>query len=164
MSSVHRVFGLLENDNSVPIQGSHWAAVINAWGCAGKNLSKAIEVFDSIATHPKTLRSSSSPLPDAVCYEAMINVLVTHRRADLITEYTARLQASGVHMTAYIANFLIKGHAVCGDLGKARELFEGLADPAVGLAAPNNHVPHEGEKAQGIAPSANGVVYREVSV
>jgi hypothetical protein len=63
-------------------------------------------------------------------------------------------------MTAYIANFMIKGYAAAGDLIKARSIFEGLEDPPEGLAAPNNHAPHEGTPAKAIFASTP--VYREV--
>jgi len=50
-----------------------------------------------------------------------------------------------VHMTAYIANFLIKGYANVGDIGRAREIFESLVDPPLGVAAPNTHVVESAE-------------------
>lgn len=158
LDAMQKVFRTLERDPKVSIQGTHWAALINAFGCAKKDLGRAMDIFDSIATHPSTLRSRAA-LPDAVCYEAMINVLVTHRRTDLMPQYIERLHTSGVHMTAYIANFLIKGYANMGDLVKAREVFESMADPAQGVAAPNNHLPHDGS-----LPSTIGsLVYREPS-
>jgi pentatricopeptide repeat protein len=106
-------------DDNVQVQGTHWGSLINAYGCVKKDLNKAIQVFDSIASHPTTLKSNAI-LPDAVAYEALINVFVTLRRTDLIPVYMDRLTASGVHMTAYIANLLIKGYAVGGDLARAR--------------------------------------------
>jgi pentatricopeptide repeat protein len=74
--------------------------------------------------------------------------------------YVERMTQANVHMTAYIANFLIKGYANVGDLDKAREIFESLADPPCGVAAPNNHAPHHA----GEAPEVNimELVYREV--
>lgn len=156
-----RVFRELEGNKRVAIQGAHWASLINAWGCVQKDLNKAIEVFDSIASHASTLRSST-PLPDAVTYEAMINVLATHRRMDLVPAYMERLQASGIHMTAYIANLLIKGHAAVGDVAQAREIFESLEDPPTGVAATSNHVPHSSSKSSSPPSPAPGPCHREV--
>lgn len=158
-----RVFQELENNKRVPIQGSHWASLINAWGCVSKDLEKAIEVFESISRHPST-RRSSTPLPDAVTYEAMINVLVTHRRMDLVPAYMERLQASGIHLTAYIANLLIKGYAAVGDIVRAREIFESLEDPATGVAASSNHVPHSSKSSGSSTPPspASSPCHREV--
>ena len=63
-------------------------------------------------------------------------------------------------MTAYIANALIRGYAISGNIEKSREIFEGMADPPEGVAAPHNHVPHS--KAAEV-PS-NAPVYREVCI
>jgi pentatricopeptide repeat protein len=153
------VFARLVADRSVEVQGVHWAALINAYGCVKKDLDKAIEIFDMISSHPST-QQSRLRLPDAVTYESMINVLITVKRMDLIPEYLERLASSGVHMTAYIANLLIKGYAANGELERAREIFESLTDPPVGVAAPNNHQPHEVTPGSIVAPGAP--VYREV--
>jgi pentatricopeptide repeat protein len=142
------------------VQGSHWAALINAHGCVGKDLDKAIAVFNSIEKHPSTL-TSRARLPDAVAFEALINVFVTLRRTDLVPVYLERLQQSGVHMTAYIANLLIRGYAAAGNIEEARKVFESLADPPVGVAAPHNHAPHDSSVPPRI--STDEFVYREVS-
>lgn len=65
-----------------------------------------------------------------------------------------------MHMTAYIANFLIKGYANVGDIGRAREIFESLVDPPFGVAAPNNHAPHNVVESAEI--NIMEPVYREV--
>ena len=158
-ASMEDVFARLVSDRAVQVQGVHWAALINSYGCVKKDLNKAVEVFDSIPTHASTQRSKLR-LPDAVTYESMINVLVTLRRTDLMPEYLERLTSSGVHMTAYIANLLIKGFAANGNLERARDIFESLSDPPVGVAAPGNHQPHEVTPGSVVAPGAP--VYREV--
>jgi hypothetical protein len=156
IESMENAFKILQEDSKVQIQGNHFATLINAYGCVQKNLDKAIEIFDSISSYPR-----AQPV-DAVAFEAMINVLVAHRRTDLIPEYVSRMHAAGVHMTAYIANFLIKGYSGVGDLEHARSIFESLADPPEGIAAPNNHVPHEPAISQTVDHTAP--VYREVRV
>ncbi|KAF9468765.1 hypothetical protein BDZ94DRAFT_1303935 [Collybia nuda] len=154
IKSMEEVFQSLRDDNSVEIQGTHFATLINAYGCVQKDLDKAIDVFNSVSTYPH------APL-DAVVFEALINVLVAHRRTDLIPEYITKMNTAGIHMTAYIANFLIKGYAMVGDLEHARSIFESLADPAEGMAAPNNHTPHEVRSSPII--SHMDPVYREPS-
>ncbi|KAG1856308.1 hypothetical protein C8R48DRAFT_776128 [Suillus tomentosus] len=143
------VFELLRNNRSVVLQGSHWAALINAYGCVKKDLRKAISTFDSI------------PTPDAVAYESLINVLVINKQMALAPSYMEKLKSSGVHMTAYIANLLIKGYAAAGDVEEARRIFENLVDPPSGVAASGNHVPHEGSN-QRTSPSPS-LSYREPS-
>ena len=158
---MEKTFSELVKDKTVTVQGSHWASLINAHGCVGRDLDKAIAVFNAIEKHPSTV-ASRSQLPDAVAFEALINVLVTLRRTDLVPEYLDRLRRTGVHMTAYIANLLIRGYAAVGDIEQARSVFESLADPPVGVAAPNNHAPHNVSTAPRISP--NDLVYREVRI
>jgi pentatricopeptide repeat protein len=160
IKAMEKTFSQLVKDKTVTVQGSHWAALINAHGCVGRDLDKAITVFNSIEKHPNTV-ASGLQLPDAVTFEALINVLVTLRRTDLVPEYLDRLRHSGVHMTAYIANLLIRGCAAAGDIEQARSVFESLADPPVGVAAPNNHAPHHVAAPPRI--SRNELVYREPS-
>ena len=159
IAAMERTFATLCADKSVQVLGTHWGSLINAHGCVQKDLDRAIGVFESIASHPSTRKGS--PMPDAVSYEALINVFVTLRRADLIPVYMDRFQSSGVHMTAYIANLLIKGYAIGGELEKARDVFANLVDPPTGVAAPNNHAPHGLDATAPVHPRAP--VYREVS-
>ncbi|KAI0666174.1 hypothetical protein C8Q78DRAFT_1083409 [Trametes maxima] len=162
LPAMQKVFDDLVADCNVSVQGTHWAALINAWGCVQKDLDQALTIFDSIAAH-KSTTSHGSPMPDAVVYEALINSLVTLRRMDLVPTYLQRLRASGVHMTAYIANLLIKGYASVGEIERSREIFESLQDPLEGVAAPHNHAPHQ-NKPQTITPvPADAPVYREPS-
>ncbi|KAK2459484.1 hypothetical protein APHAL10511_008499 [Amanita phalloides] len=162
IDAMEQVFASLKHDPSVAVQGVHFASLINAYGCVCKDLDKAISIFESIPSHP---RAQSA---DAVVYEAMINAFVAHKRTDLIPEYVNKMKERGVNMTAYIANFLIKGYANVGDLEQARAIFEGLADPAQGVAASGNHVPHSDAVTNGagaVEDKSNGarLVYREPS-
>ncbi|KAL4075557.1 hypothetical protein J3A83DRAFT_4221169 [Scleroderma citrinum] len=161
IKAMEETFKKVESSSEVALQGTHWSALINAYGCVRKDLDRAISTFESIAKHPSSRRNASAPLPDAVTYESLINVLVTHKRMDLVPSYLARLHATGVHMTAYIANLLIKGYAAAGDIEEARSVFESLEDPPSGVAAPNNHVPHNSASSFPVSPS--GPSYREPS-
>ena len=154
------IFSSLVSDHKVQVQGVHWAALINAYGCVLKDLSKAMSIFDSIASHPSN-RSHKSRLPDALVYEALINVLVTHHKTDLLPAYLDKMRMDGVHMTAYIANLLIRGYASNGQMDEARRVFESLADAPMGIAAPNNHASHDPWDSQKVDP--NAPVYREPS-
>jgi pentatricopeptide repeat protein len=156
------VFKRLVNDSNVSVQGTHWAALINVWGCARKDVAKTIEIFESIASHPTT-RQSGRRLPDEVVFEALMNVFVTNRRSDLMDEYLQKMPTLGIRMTAYIANCLIKGYSAAGDLARARAVFESLSDPPEGIAAPGNHASH-GDDADANVPVSprDSTVYREV--
>ncbi|KAG8218224.1 hypothetical protein J3R82DRAFT_3792 [Butyriboletus roseoflavus] len=163
VAAMEATFKRVESNPRIRLQGTHWAALINAYGCVKKDTDKAIRVFESISSHPSSQRGPT-PLPDAVSYESLINVLVTRKRMDLAQQYLARLQETGVHMTAYIANLLIKGYAADGAIEQARAIFESLADPPSGVAAPGNHVPHDSTFASSTPPgSPDSVSYREPS-
>jgi pentatricopeptide repeat protein len=107
---MENVFHELQDDMSVELTGAHFASLINAYGCAARNFDKAISIFESMRTVPR------APAPDAVVFEAVINVIVAHKRTELLPVYVEKMNEANVHMTAYIANFLIKGYANVGDL------------------------------------------------
>ncbi|PPQ76082.1 hypothetical protein CVT24_003654 [Panaeolus cyanescens] len=155
LPAMERTFEMLKKDPQVHLNGAHFASLINAYGCVSKDLDKSISVFESMPTIP------GAPAPDAVVFEAIINVIVAHKRTDLIPVYIAKMSESGVHMTAYIANFLIKGYANVGEMDRAREIFESLLDPPTGVAAPNNHAPHNPSSAVDVPVMEP--VYREPS-
>ena len=156
LPAMEKVFQELQENPNVQLTTGHFTSLINAYGCVAKDFDKAIAVFQSIPTYP------NAPPLDAIVFEAVINVLVTHRRTDLLPVYVSKMNEAGVHMTAYIANFLIRGYANVGDLDQARSIFESLRDPPSGMAAPNNHAPHHPE----VSPDVHimDVVYREVRI
>ncbi|KAF8516675.1 hypothetical protein JB92DRAFT_2909911 [Gautieria morchelliformis] len=160
-AAMEELFQRVLGNPSIEVQGTHWAAMINAYGCARKDLNGAIGLFESIEKHPSTSRSKTT-LPDAVVYEALFTVLSAHRRPDLIRAYLQRLRSSHVHPTAYVANAAIKGYAAAGDLESARAMFESLEDPPMGVAAPNNHALHEPLRSPNEVPP-QAPIYREPS-
>jgi pentatricopeptide repeat protein len=156
LPAMERVFEDLKANRNVRLNSGHFASLINAYGCVAKDFDKAIAVFQSLSA------DTFAPPLDAIIFEAVINVIVAHRRTDLIPVYVSKMNEAGVHMTAYIANFLIKGYANMGDLDQARSIFESLRDPPSGMAAPNNHAPHHPV----VSPDVHimAVVYREVRI
>ena len=160
--AMEEIFEHLTQGSKPMVQSTHWASLINSWGCVQKDLDKALAVFDSISTHPST-KLTGAALPDAVVFEALINVLVTLRRTDLIPTYVERLSSYRIHMTAYIANLLIKGYAAGGDIDSARGVFERLVDPPEGMAALHNHAPHDTDVRNVPQVPEGSPVYREVS-
>ncbi|KAG6816907.1 hypothetical protein H0H87_001860 [Tephrocybe sp. NHM501043] len=151
IDGMNATFQELQANKNVAVQGTHYASLINAHGCVSKDLDAAVNIFNTM----------SIPA-DNLVYETMTNVLVVHRRADLFPEYINKMHLAGVHMTAYIANALIKGYSLVDKLQEARDVFESLEDPPVGVAAPNNHMPHSPAEA---VPSVDqsSPVYREPS-
>ncbi|KZT50657.1 hypothetical protein CALCODRAFT_178070 [Calocera cornea HHB12733] len=160
MSAVELVFEQLVARRDLQVQGNHWASLITAWGCSCKDVDRAQAIFDSIPAHPTTL-TSGQELPDAQTWEAFINVLVTQHRFDLLGPTLENLNRSGVHMTAYIANVVIRGYASAGEIERARAVFENMLDPPEGMAASFNHVPVY--RYDSIAVASDTPVYREPS-
>ena len=154
LPAMEKVFQDLQAKPDVRLNTGHFASLINAYGCVAKDFDKAISVFQSIPDYPE------APPMDPIVFEAVINVLVAHRRTDLLPVYVSKMNEAGVHMTAYIANLLIKGYANMGDMDQARSIFESLRDPPSGMAAPHNHVPHGPAVLSDV--HIMDVVYREV--
>lgn len=165
--------------NRVEISGSHYASLIMARGCTLHDLDGSIKLFDSL----RLMKGPSTPmfskdtrrrlttqnkiisLPDVLAYEAIINVVVTHHRIDLMEKYFAEMTTvDRVRPTAYIYNLLIRGYSFAGRFQQARDVFERMEDPPAGAAAPNNHAPHIGTAPRSESGNPSDVVYREVCV
>ncbi|KAA1086900.1 hypothetical protein PGT21_014944 [Puccinia graminis f. sp. tritici] len=187
-NEMERIFEQACKDPKVRISGAHWSTLLNVRGCIQKDLAGAISLFERIGREPvsenqhqpapppgnnqQTKEQSSSSkggvmkLPDAVCYEALFNVFLVFKRADLLPRYLERMKDEKVHMTAYVVNTLMKVYASAGDIQKARDLFESLVDPAPGHAGLYNHPnsPHgsNGSNGTGIE-MGDDRIYREPS-
>lgn len=102
--AMQNIFAQIEADRHISVQGVHWAAVINSYGCVQSNLEEAQKIFESISSHP----SASTGLPDAVCYEAILNACLVNNKPELVEGYVERLRKQKVHSTAYVENDRIK--------------------------------------------------------
>ncbi|CAD6940526.1 hypothetical protein A4X03_0g5802 [Tilletia caries] len=131
-AEMEKVFEALRQDNGIRVQGAHWASLIQCYGSYLKNVDKAIEIFQA---------SSQGSAPDPIAFEALLSVFFDANRPDLIRQYVASMQGSGLRPTAYVCNVLIKGLALEGSTGlvEARSIFEQMQDPPAGLAATGNH-------------------------
>lgn len=163
LTSMNRVFGELCADRKVPVQGTHWASLITAFGLHSGDVDKALAVFESIGAHPST----KSSVPEPVVWEAILNVLGQRGTLDQLEGMRARLDASGARSTAYVCNVLIAGYAKHGQVEAARAIFEGMGDSITGVAAPNNHpalLTSSGHvKPSTTTPAPTDKVYREPS-
>ncbi|GAA5843953.1 hypothetical protein JCM9279_003685 [Rhodotorula babjevae] len=139
-----RVFSELVAHRGVTVSGAHWASLLTAYGVHARQLDRALALFDSIASHPTSRRSARDapdavPQPDAVVYEALLNVLLANERADLCDQYLDEMRRRGVRMTAYVGNTLIKGYSAQGLPERARAIFLAMAEPRAGVASAGNH-------------------------
>lgn len=142
-AGMRNVFGKLIADAQVNVQGNHWASLIWAHGEHLKDLDKAIEIYESIPTHPATVRAGNrGKEPDALAFEALLGVMAENKRIDLIEEQLRKREKTGCELTAYVANVVIKAYATLVPevgLERARQVFEKMQDPPVGMAAAGNH-------------------------
>lgn len=151
LTSMERTFAELCTDRSLQVQGTHWASLITAYGISNGDVTKALEVFDLIATHPN---NTTNALSEPVVWEAILNVLATKGTLEQMEEMRIRMESS-VKPTAYVYNVLISGYARHNNIESARGVFESMLDTNVGVSAPNNHPTH--------GTSGVGGVYREPS-
>ena len=157
LARMEETFEQMSADRSITLDGTHFASLINAYGCVAKDLSQAIMTFQSIDARAARGKFKAA-LPDHICWEALINVFVVHHRADLLRESVANMKTSKIHMTPYVANLIIKGLSQTGDMAGARETFESLVDPPTGFAG---HVRAGGSPVDNV--SEVQPTYREVS-
>lgn len=149
------IFGRLIAARNVNVDGAHWASIITAHGIHCQDLQRAVEVFDSIPNHVATRRSKLK-LPDALTYEAILNVFLAHNRVDLMQIYFAKMRQNGIQPTAYLANLMIRGLASAEGVEPARDLFAEMHDPPMGVAAFGNHPPNHRHHANGAHIRSHG--------
>ncbi|KAF3901512.1 hypothetical protein ABW20_dc0108339 [Dactylellina cionopaga] len=101
----------------VTVEAQHHAAIIHAKGCVLGDVTGARESFD------KALRDVKA---DTTVFQAYIESLVANHRVRETPEIVALMQARGVQMTPYIANPLIHGWALEGEIEKSKGLYESL--------------------------------------
>lgn len=102
-ASLKDVFTRLQAERNVEVQGVHWASLINSHGCIQRNLEEAQRIFASIAD-----TSRSGQLPDAVCYEAILNACLVNERPELVEDFVLQMRRQKLHSTAYVENARIK--------------------------------------------------------
>lgn len=159
LGAMEKVFSTLRKKSwgETTVQGLHYATLINCHGAVAKSksrprvllplfsltcwltsrrltadLDRALTIFNSIHTAYPTPKANQKALPDAVCWEAILNVILAHKRFDLFETYTERMRASGLPSTTYIQNVLIKAYAAEGKMDKAREVFDAMENPKMG--------------------------------
>ncbi|WVF66922.1 hypothetical protein IAT40_001665 [Kwoniella sp. CBS 6097] len=158
LEAMENVFAEIQSNPAVPLQGTHWASLITAYGLHANDLSKSKEIFDRIPANTSR---------EAVVWEAMLNVLSQKGTVDELESVRQKMIATGVQPTAYVYNALINGYSRANDIAKAREVFESMGDSVSGVAAPNNHptlLTSSGHvKPNTVTNGPTKVVYREPS-
>lgn len=103
--------------STVAPEAVHYAALIHAKGCTQRDLPAARACFESALADPAIA-------PHACLYQALFESLSAHRRtAAEAPALLADMKTRGVGMTAYVANALIHGYTLAGDVAAARKVF-----------------------------------------
>ena len=129
LSAMQTVFNNLCNDSRVSVAGTHWASMIHATGNVAGNAQDAVDMFESIPTHPSNKKGG--PI-EPVCWEALMSVLAQHKMVTEMESYRARMTEQGIRATAYVYNMLIKGYGNVGQIENSRAVFESMGDSGIG--------------------------------
>ena len=98
----------------------HFASLIHAKGCVQHDVAAAWSLFDSVISN-KLVR------PQPCLYQALFEAMVANRQVSETDALLRDMRIRGVEMTPYIANSLIHGWALAGNINRARQIFESVA-------------------------------------
>ena len=128
VDSAESILNLIASDSQKPTS-AHFAAIIHAHGCAKQNLAKAREWFDKVTNR----EFKNYVKADETLYQAMIESYVANHRVEDCAELLKRMEKEKVKLTAYMANHLIHGWTIAGNLKAAEEVFNSLDSNRNGL-------------------------------
>ncbi|EWC45346.1 hypothetical protein DRE_00745 [Drechslerella stenobrocha 248] len=107
----------------VVVEAQHHAAIIHAKGCVMGDVEGARASFDA------ALRDGSVRA-DTTIFQAMIESLVANHRVRETPEIVALMEARKIQVTPYIANPLIHGWALEGEIERSKGLYDALCSGA----------------------------------
>ncbi|KAI9822814.1 MAG: hypothetical protein M1826_000393 [Phylliscum demangeonii] len=120
MASAEAVLGQI-HDSGLRPEAVHYASLIHAKGCILQDLDGARQIFDDVVDRRRIK-------PHACLYQALLESMVANHQIADVGPVLDDMRHRGVEMTAYIANSLIHGWALQGDVSKAKAIYD-----AVGL-------------------------------
>ncbi|KAJ6119916.1 hypothetical protein N7523_004196 [Penicillium sp. IBT 18751x] len=97
----------------------HYASLIHAKGCVQHDLPAARKVFDSVVSDRRVRLQPC-------LYQALFEAMVANNRVADTEEIVKDMLQRNVEMTAYIANTLIHGWAVGGNVSKAKTIYDSI--------------------------------------
>jgi pentatricopeptide repeat protein len=122
------ILKLIGNDRQRPTS-AHYASLIHAYGCVKQDLDSAKAWFHKAIDHSSPLSVS----PDETLYQALIEAYVANRRVGDCSTIFKHMEANKIKLTVYMANHLIHGWTIAGNLQEARRIFDLLATEKTGL-------------------------------
>lgn len=126
--AAENILKLIASDRQRPTS-AHYASLIHAYGCVKQDIQAAKGWFD------KAINSSSpfSVAPDETLYQALIEAYVANHRVAECSHIFSHMEKNNIKLTVYMANHLIHGWTIAGDLFEARRVFDSLATEKTGL-------------------------------
>jgi len=94
----------------------HYASLIHANGCVAHDLPASRALFDKVLAD-RNIR------PQPCLYQALFESMVANHAVRESVSVVADMKARGVDLTPYIANALIHGWALEGDVAQAEQIF-----------------------------------------
>jgi pentatricopeptide repeat protein len=97
----------------------HYASLVHAKGCVQHDLPAARKVFDSVVSDRRVRLQPC-------LYQALFEAMVANNRVADTEDIVKNMLQRNVEMTAYIANTLIHGWSVEGNVSKAKSIYDSI--------------------------------------
>jgi len=128
LDAAENILKLIASDRQRPTS-AHYAALIHAYGCVKQDLESAKRWFYQVIDP----QFSNRVAPDEALYQALIESYVANHRVSECDQIFRHMKANNVKLTVYMANHLIHGWTIAGNLEEARKVFDSLAAEKNGL-------------------------------
>ena len=128
LDAAENILKLIASDRQRPTT-AHYAALVHAYGCVKQDLESAKRWFYQVIDP----QFSNHVAPDEALYQALIEAYVANHRVAECDQIFQHMKANNVKLTVYMANHLIHGWTVAGNLEEARKVFDSLAAEKNGL-------------------------------
>jgi pentatricopeptide repeat protein len=126
--AAENILRLIASDRQRP-SSAHYAALIHGYGCVKQDLESAKSWFYK-AIDPKF---ANHVVVDETLYQALIEAYVANHQVAECNQIFKHMQENNVKLTVYMANHLIHGWTIAGNLVEARRVFDSLAAEKNGL-------------------------------
>jgi pentatricopeptide repeat protein len=128
MAAAENILKLIASDRQRPTS-AHYAAIIHAYGCVKQDLESAKSWFYKVIDR----QFKTCVTPDEALYQALIEAYVANHQVAQCDTIFEHMKANNVKLTVYMANHLIHGWTIAGNLEEARKVFDSLATEKNGL-------------------------------
>lgn len=128
LHSAENILKLIASDRQRPTS-AHYAALIHAYGCVKQDLEMAKSWFHRAIDS----KFHSRVAPDEAMYQALIEAYVANHKVAECDTIFKHMESNNIKLTVYMANHLIHGWTVAGNLEQARRVFDLLTIEKNGL-------------------------------